>query len=214
MLAPPAISLLLLRWAWGPLSVPCGPGTPTYRLESNTRKTYCHMPCSLGSCLAAREGSGSDTCPTAQDHASLLERALTSPRVLRLRILPPNSGGLRCCHVSDGFGSCLPTQEGSGAATCPMTLDHASLLGRAPTLPHVPRLCILPTCSGGHRCWHMSHGTGPYLPVREGSDAATSPTALCGPHTSKIKKDLVGLPMRVDSHASKACPHATKMPNT
>jgi hypothetical protein len=53
----------------------------------------------------------------------------------------------------------LPTGEGSGATTCPMAPDPASLLGRALAPPCVPRLRTPPPCS-------------------EGSDAATCLTAL------------------------------------
>jgi hypothetical protein len=108
--------------------VPCRPGIPAYRLESKTRKTYCHMSYNVRSCLSAREGSGAATCPTALNPASLLRRAPTLPHVPQLQILPPYSGGLRRCHVSCGSGSCLLTWEGSSAATCPTALDPASLL--------------------------------------------------------------------------------------
>jgi hypothetical protein len=196
------------------LSVPCRPGTPAYRLESKTRKTYCHMPYITGSCLPAWEGSGAATCSTAPDHASLLGRAPTLPRAPRLRILPLCSGGLWCCHVSYGSGSYLPTREGSGAATCPAALDPASLHERALTLPRVPRLRILPPCSRGLQRCHVSHGTGPRLPAWEGSSAVMCPAALCGPQTSRIKKDLADLPMRLDSRVSKACPHVTETSDT
>jgi hypothetical protein len=135
MLAPPVVSLPLLRWVWGPLSVPYRQGTPAYRLESKTSKTYCHMPYSAGSCLPAREGSSAATSHVAPNPASLLVRALTLPRVPWLWILHPYSGGLRRCHLSCNSGSHLTTREGFGAATCPTALNPASLLGRAPTLP-------------------------------------------------------------------------------
>jgi hypothetical protein len=201
------------RWARGPLSVPCRSGTPAYRLDSKIRKMYCHMPYITGSCLPAREGSDAATCPATLDPASLFGRAPTLPCVPRLRILPPYS-------------------EGSDAAMCPAALDPASLLGRAPMLPRVLRLRILPPCLRGLRCCHMSCGFGSYLPAREGSDAATCPTAsgpasllgrapalqhipqLCGPQTSRIKKGLNGLSMRLDSRVFNACPHVTEMPDT
>jgi hypothetical protein len=105
------------------LSVPCRPGTPAYRLESKTRKTYCHMPNNTGS-------------------FSLLGSALALLCVSRLWILPPCTGGLQHCHVSRGSRSCLPTQEGSGTVMCPTTLAPASLLRRAPVLAHVPQLSV------------------------------------------------------------------------
>jgi hypothetical protein len=147
------------RFNRAPLSVPCRPGTPAYRLESKTRKMYCHMPYIIGSCHPAREGTNAAMCPMALDPASLLVRALVLPRVMWLWILPPYSGGLWCYHVSRGSRSCLPTQEGSSAAMSPMTLDPASLLRRAPVLPHVPRHWTLPPWSGGLRRCHVSCGS-------------------------------------------------------
>jgi hypothetical protein len=46
MLAPPAGSLHLLRWARGPLSVPCRPGTPAYKFQVKTKGEACksHAP--------------------------------------------------------------------------------------------------------------------------------------------------------------------------
>jgi hypothetical protein len=105
--------------------------------------------------------------------------------------LPPCSGGLRRCHASYsskhylptkasfGAATCpsalnpaslnsgprLPAQEGSDAATCPSAPDPASLLGRAPALPRVPWLRILPLCSGGLWNCHVSLSSGPYLPT-------------------------------------------------
>jgi hypothetical protein len=99
------------------------------------------------------------------------------PRVPRLRILPPCSGELRRCHVSRGSGSCLPPQEGSDAAMCPTASDPSSLLKRAPELPCVPWLWILPPCSGELWCYHMSCGSGSFLPTREGTGIATCPVA-------------------------------------
>jgi hypothetical protein len=128
--------------------------------------------------LPVWEGSGAAMCPMASHLASLLRRALTLPCVPRLWILPPCSGGLQCCHVSCDSGSCLPAREGSDAAMCHAAMDPASLLRRALALPRVPRLRILPPCSGGLRRCHVSHGTGPYLPAQEGFDAATCPAAL------------------------------------
>jgi hypothetical protein len=46
MLAPPAGSLPLPRWARGPLSVPCRPGTPAYKFQVKTKGEACksHAP--------------------------------------------------------------------------------------------------------------------------------------------------------------------------
>jgi hypothetical protein len=100
------------------------------------------------------------TCPTAPDPASLLRwaptlphilqlrtsppcrRALTLPRVPRPQTSPPCRGSLRRCHVPCSSGPRLHVEEGSGAITCPTAPDPASLLGRAPTLPHVPQFSV------------------------------------------------------------------------
>jgi hypothetical protein len=138
----------------------------------------CHVSHGSGSCLPAWEGSGATTCPAAPNPASLLKRVLVLPHIPRLWILPPCSGGLRRCHASRGSGSCLPTQEGSGAATRPTAPDPASLLRRALVLPHIPWLRILPLYSKGLRCYHMSRGSGSCLPARVGSGAAMCSMAL------------------------------------
>jgi hypothetical protein len=137
------------------------------------------------------------------------------------------------CHMPDSAGSCLPAREGSDAVTCLAAPDHAFMLRRAPTLSRVPRLCILPPCSGwalalphvpwlqimtpcsrGLRHYHVSHDIRPHFPAQEDSDAATCPTALCVLQTSRIKKDLAGLPMRLGSRDFKACLHVAETPDT
>jgi hypothetical protein len=73
-------------------------------------------------------------------------------------------------HVPNNTGLYLPAEVGSGAATCPVTPDLASLIGRAPAQPRVPwlrtrlparvssgasrvlQLRIMPPCKGGLRC--------------------------------------------------------------
>jgi hypothetical protein len=178
--------------------------------------------------LLAEVGSGAATCPAALDPASLLGRAPALSCVPRHRILPSCSRGLRRSHVSHGTGPRLPAREGSGAAMYPTILDPAFLLGRALTLPRVLRHRIPPPCSGGLRRYHVSHGFGSYLPALESSGGAAYPTApdpasllgraptlpcvlqLCGPHTSRIKKVLDGLPMRLDSRVSMACLQVSK----
>jgi hypothetical protein len=74
-------------------------------------------------------------------------------------------------------GPYLPAQEGSDAATYPVPPDPTSLLGRASAQSRVPCLRILPSYSEGLRHCHVSHGSRSCLPAREGSDAATCPTA-------------------------------------
>jgi hypothetical protein len=66
-------------------------------------------------------------------------------------------------HMPYSSGSSLPAREGYGAAKCHMALDPASLLGRAPVLPHVPLHRTPPPCSRGHQCCHVLHGSGPRL---------------------------------------------------
>jgi RNase P subunit RPR2 len=80
---------------------------------------------------------------------------------------------------------------------------------RTPVLPHVARLWTPPPCSGGLRCfphvtrlwvlspysgglqrYHVSHGSGPYLPAPGGSDAVTCPVTLMRSHALRINKDL------------------------
>jgi hypothetical protein len=117
-------------------------------------------------------------CPTALDPASLLRRAPTLLCASCPQTPPPCSGGLRCRHVSHGSGPRLPAREGSGAAMFPTALDPASLLRRASVLPRVARLLTPPSCSAGLWCCYVSHGSRPHLPAREGSSAATCPTAL------------------------------------
>jgi hypothetical protein len=98
ILAPPVGSLPLLRWARGPLSVPCTLGTPAHHLQVESRgRVYIHElshvlrlrilpPCKGGlwcyytsrgseSHLLARESSSTAICPAALELASLLRRA-------------------------------------------------------------------------------------------------------------------------------------------
>jgi hypothetical protein len=156
-LASPAGSLPLPRWAQEPLSVPYGPGTPAYKLQAETRIRACirtlpralqlqalppcrgglwhwHVRHDSGPCLAAREGSGAATCHTALNPAFLIGRASVLPCVTWFWTPPPCLGEFQCRHVSHSFGPHLPTQEGSGAATCPTAPDPASLLRKAPVL--------------------------------------------------------------------------------
>jgi hypothetical protein len=77
------------------------------------------------------------TYPAALDPTSLPMRASVLPRVTRLWTPPPCLGGLRCCHVSHGFGPHFPAREGSSGVMCPTTPDTTSLLGRAPALSRV-----------------------------------------------------------------------------
>jgi hypothetical protein len=67
-----------------------------------------------------------DVCPTSFKSSQGAERASMS------------------CHTSCGPRSCLPTKEGSGAATCPAAPDLVSPSGRAPALSRVSWLWIPP----------------------------------------------------------------------
>jgi hypothetical protein len=146
MVAPLAGSLPLPRWVWGPLLVPCRPGTPAYKHETKVKGRTCYhvLPCvprlwtpspywgglfwhhhvssGSGTRLLAGEGFGTTMCPMASNLASQLGRSPVPPCVLWLRIR-------------------LPAREGFGTATCPTTPDPISLLGRATLAPPcVPQL--------------------------------------------------------------------------
>jgi hypothetical protein len=104
MLAPPVGLSPLLRWAQGPLSTPCRPGTPTCKLQDKPRSRVCDH-----------------ALPHVQWYrtlSSLLGRAPVPPLVPQLRIPPPRSGGLWCHHMSHGPEPRLPAWEGSAAAAC------------------------------------------------------------------------------------------------
>jgi hypothetical protein len=192
--------LHLPRWARGPLSVPYRSGTLAYRLKSKTRsKTYCHVSHSTRSRLPTWEGSNAATCPAAPDPAPCLRglRRCHVPRGSGPRLPAREGSNVAMCPVDSDPASLLrrvlalpcapwlrtppPCSEGFGAATCPAAQDPASLLERAPTLSRAPRLWISLPYSGGFWHCHVSRGSGPHLPAREGSDAAICPAALSGP---------------------------------
>jgi hypothetical protein len=161
MLAPPAGSLPLPRWAQGPLSVPYRPGTLAYKFQVKTkREAYkshdptCpqpqHEPHSLGqlrgrhvSCGAssrcpARGSSGVTTCPAAPAPAAQPGAAPRSPRVLRHQLPLPSPGQLRGHHVPCGTSSHCPARGSSGVATCPAAPAPAAQPGAATGPPRVP----------------------------------------------------------------------------
>jgi hypothetical protein len=166
----------------------------------------------------------------APDLASQLRWAPALLRVLWLQTSPPSWGGLRRCHVSNGSGprllwlwtsplgwgglqrcqmfygsgSRLSAKVGSDAATCPMPLDLTSQLRWTPTLPYVIWLQTSPPDWGGLRRCHVSCGSRPHLPTGAGSDAATCPTAPCGPQVSSIRKSLPDLPVQLGTHVPNA----------
>jgi hypothetical protein len=100
------------------------------------------------------------------------------PCVLQLRTPHPCSEGSGAATCSLVLDPASLRGSGSGAATCPMSLDLASMLGRAPKLPHVPRRRTPPPYSRGLWRCHMSHGSRPRLPTLEGSRATTCPMGL------------------------------------
>jgi hypothetical protein len=123
MLAPPVGSLPLLRWAWGPLSVPCRLSTPHISSKSRRRArcalTCTHMSHGSSSCLLAQVSSKAVMCPMAPAPASWHRATLELPRVLWLQLPPPGSVQL-CC------------------ATCPVAPAPASWLWAALKPPCVP----------------------------------------------------------------------------
>jgi hypothetical protein len=76
-------------------------------------------------------------------------------------------------------------------ATCPMEPDSTSLLRRAPALPRVPQLWNSPSCLGGLYCYHVSHGSIPYLPTQEIFGAAMCPKA---PDPTSLLRRATALP--------------------
>jgi hypothetical protein len=105
----------LLRWARGPLSVPCRPGTPAYKFQVKT-KGETHV-INLSMNRTARGSSGVAACPVAPAPTAQPGAALGSPRVLRLQLPLPGLGQLRGHHVSCGSSSCCPARGSLGAAT-------------------------------------------------------------------------------------------------
>jgi hypothetical protein len=99
------------------------------------------------------------TCLAAPNPASLPRWVLTLPRVLRLWTSARYRGGLRRCHVSHGPGPHQPTQEGFGAAMCPMAPGLASLPRRALTLSRVTWLQTPRPYGGGLCCCHVSRSS-------------------------------------------------------
>jgi hypothetical protein len=112
------------------LSIPCRPGTPTYKLQIKTKSGACiHVPpCAIrywtlppcqGGLWCCRMSCGSGPCLPAIE-------------------------GSGAAHVSRGSRPRLPASKCSGVIMCTMALDPAILLGRAPMLPCALRLRTLP----------------------------------------------------------------------
>jgi hypothetical protein len=94
---------------------------------------------------------------------------------LRHRTSSLNWGGFQRYHVCYSNRPHLLAEVGSGAVTCPMPLDLASRLRWTPVLSRVLWLWTSPP--GWVRLWrcHVSYDSGPRLPAKLGSDAATCP---------------------------------------
>jgi hypothetical protein len=122
MLAPPVGSLPPPRWARGPLSIPCRPGTPAYMLQNKTKSGACNhapprvpqhqnLPPSRGGLRGCHVSSGSGTRLAIKEGSD----------AVTFIVAPEPLGGLR-------------------RATCLVALDPVSLRGglRAATRPAVP----------------------------------------------------------------------------
>jgi hypothetical protein len=138
MLAPPVGSLPLSRWARGPLSVPCRPGTPRTSSKSKRRarralkhahvsitsgyatrhgQLRCrHNFCDTSSRLLARGSSGATTCSVAPAPKSRHRAAQVLPHIPWRQLPPPGIVQLQSYHVSRGSSSRLLAQGSSGAA--------------------------------------------------------------------------------------------------
>jgi hypothetical protein len=113
-------------------------------------------------------------------------------------------------------------------ATCPASLDQASLLKRAPMLPCVSWLQTSPLRLGGVRCCHASHGSRPHSALEVGSGAAACSMApdltslpkgapvLPHVHVTLwvigIKKGLAALGVQRGLQVTKLCPYVTEAP--
>jgi hypothetical protein len=151
--------LPLLRWAWGPLSVPCKPGTPRTSSKSRRRARRalatpppwcqlsppgsgqlrcCHMSHDPSSRVPAWGSSGAATHPVTPAPASWHRAAPEPSRVSWLQLPPPGSGQLRSRHVSHGSSSRLLARGSSRVVMCPVALAPSSWLRAALEPPHVP----------------------------------------------------------------------------
>jgi hypothetical protein len=87
--------------------------------------------------------------------------------------------------MSRSTGPNLPVREGSGVVMQHVVPVSTSLCERASGPPRVSWPQTPPLCAGGLQSRHASHGSGPCLPMREGSGAATrsvapNPASLLG----------------------------------
>jgi hypothetical protein len=134
MLDSPAGLLPLPRRALGPLSVPCRPGTPAYKLYVKMKGKTCARTHprvhDIGLCHPTRAAQV-PPAPTAW-----LGAAQVPPCVPWPQLLSPGSGQLRCCHASRGASSRLLAQGSSRAATCPVALAPTSWL-KVALKPHM-----------------------------------------------------------------------------
>jgi hypothetical protein len=178
------------------------------RQEEGRASTRCHVSYSFRLYLPAEVGSEAATCPTALELPRIPLLRISPPCLGELRcyhvscgpgphlLTELSSGDVtysstldlaslprhRLCHVSHGFGLCLPDR-------------------RAPTLPCVPQLWTLPPYRGG--LWHCH--VAPASPLREErSGGVTYPTTPSGLWTTGIKKGLAAPGTQLGSHVFKA----------
>jgi hypothetical protein len=116
--------------------------------------------------------------------------------------------------VSYGSEPRFPAEVGSGAITCHVAPDLTARLRWATVSPRVQRLWASLPFWDGLQHTHVSCGSGPRLPVGEGSDAATHHVVPNGSRASRIKKGIDGLPMQLGSHVSNECSRVSKVPDT
>jgi hypothetical protein len=117
--------------------------------------TRCHMPYGSGHRLPVEIGSDVVMCRMISDLASWLRWAPALSRALQFRISSSAWGELRRCHVSYDSEPRLPAEVGSDAATCPMSLDHASSVRWTPAQSRVLCLWTSPPGWGGLRRCHV-----------------------------------------------------------
>jgi hypothetical protein len=118
----------------------------------------CHMSYDSGPQLPAEVGSDAAMSPMAPDLASRLRWASALPRIHWLWTSPLGWGELQRYHMPYGLRPRLPTEVGSGVATCPMAPNVAPGWGRL------------------RRC-HVPYGSRPHMLAGVGSSAATCPMA-------------------------------------
>jgi hypothetical protein len=124
-LAPPVGSQPLPRWAWGPLSIPCKSGTPTYKFQIKTMSIKKLAP-PVDSQPLPRWAWGPLSVPYKSGTPTYKFQVKTRSGTCATTCpatLPLNQGGLWGCHMSTVSETRLPDRKGSDAAMCIMTPD-------------------------------------------------------------------------------------------